>query len=319
MSPLLDEEAFTHNLVNRLSGYKLNISVPEPLSVAVDYGTEETILTMKLEDSYKRYVEQPDQLDSLLVPFVTEIGWTTAEPRHATAQILTSIVPWMRNLVTEPLPALTGDGSSPGAVAKGPYLIQDLLVDEFEHIAVQYSMLNSGDPIPLHRGDTLPCLPESVQVSGQALSNLKRIVLENELSLNEVPVEGFKARFWKIELPGTAYVELSASLLVLREAMHEIQKSFDSADGLIAIVPSRDCAMVSPDLDDASVCEAGLLAEFLRSKARWPMSRLVWRFKDGVLEKMHTVELDETAGTTENGDEDVEGASEREIKVEDHD
>ena len=98
MSDLLSEKQFTERLVTHLAPLSIPISVPEPLLVELNYGNGEPVLSIALSKVYEAYKAAPEQLESLLQPYIVEIGWTAQQPRYAAKEILENTMPVMKDI-----------------------------------------------------------------------------------------------------------------------------------------------------------------------------------------------------------------------------
>jgi hypothetical protein len=288
MTEILSDIDFTHRLLDKLDDLKgVGISAPEPLNIQLNYGEGEPQLTIKLDNIYEEYKSNPAQLDVLLQPFVTEVGWTVRGPRVPAREVATLAMPLMRDLHKDPFP------EPEMASVKGPIVYQELVERPEERVVVQFILKKETDILSLHTGDVLPCFPDPKEVAMVAVQNLRQLVIDVGLTLSEFPVENFQSVPWSVGFRTEDAKQLLSALVIVPEVMKTLESTLNSPDGLIAAIPARDILLLSTNLEDTGVCELGLLAQYLKDQAEHPVSSFVWRFKGGLLERVQTVELEE--------------------------
>jgi hypothetical protein len=291
MQNLLNPAEFTAQIADKLSIYDLNVNSSEPLSITVLYGENEPVLMLKLENVYSEYQKAPDQLDVLVQPMVTEVGWTVHGTRYAFTDIAEHSLPLMRDLLLTPFSTQeTGDTPTD---SKGPLLFQELVKRDEEHVIVQFVMAKNEIVQPLFTGDMLRSYPEPQQFTGHAVRNLRNIVLGVGLTLSEYKVENFDTSPWMVGFRGGRYRQFLASLVTIPEVMKTLQETLNAEDGLIAILPSQEQLLVSIATDEGTIVEMGLLARYLKDQASEPVSSFVWHFKDGLLTRVQTIDVRE--------------------------
>lgn len=309
MTEILSDIDFTHRLLNKLESLEgVGISAPEPLNIQLNYGEGEPQLTIKLDNIYEEYKSDPGQLDVLLQPFVTEVGWTVRGPRVPAREVATLAMPIMRDLHKNPFP------EPEMASVKGPIVYQELVERPEERVVVQFILKKETDILSLHTGDVLPCFPDPKEVAMVAVQNLRQLVIDVGLTLSEFPVENFQSVPWSVGFRTEDARQLLAALVIVPEVMKTLEGTLNSPDGLIAAIPARDILLLSTNLEDTGVCELGLLAQYLKEQAEHPVSSFVWRFKGGLLERVQTVELEEQPHeivSTEEINEDADAVVEQ--------
>jgi hypothetical protein len=87
MSNLLNEQDFTSLVAERVSALGVDVMVPAPLSISLNYGEGEPVLTLRLESAYDEYKSDPDNVDIILLPLLTEVGWTVNGTRFSFGDI----------------------------------------------------------------------------------------------------------------------------------------------------------------------------------------------------------------------------------------
>lgn len=300
MPELLSKEEFTQYLVDQLKPLEITTAIPEPLVVELHYGEEEPVLAIPLNQVYEIYSQSPDQLNDLLNPYLTEIAWTVQLPRYKARQIFEKTLPLMKDLLQEPI-AQDGettilDGQEITLkLPKGPVLYQELIDKVEEHLVVQFIMDLDGDTIELHRGDVLTCFPEPAQIATIAIQNLGKRALEAGLTTRTFKVENFQTEPLLIGFRDQTLTDFVASLVNVSDIMKALEKNIEAQDGMLVIIPSREQLLVSKEVDDQAVCEMWLLAKHLKAESKAPVSGLIWRFKEGQIAAVQTVNLKEEA------------------------
>jgi hypothetical protein len=292
VTSLLTEVEFTDRLAEKLKALPINLTLPAPLSILINYGEQEPQLTIRLEQIYEQYKEEPEKLDVLLTPFLTEIGWTVQPPKRTAREIAQDTVARMRDLTRTPFTEdeKPQDRQSP----KGPLVYQDLVDRPEEHVIVQFVLLQENSQLAaLHTGDILPCFPDLRDVAAVAVENLKRIVQRVGLTLAEFPVENFKTKPWVVGMRGNEHKDFLASMMLVKEVMQSLEQNIKAPEGLLAIAPAADQLLITENMDETSVCEMGLLAQFMKKQATQPVSNFIWRFHQGMLERVQTVDVTE--------------------------
>jgi hypothetical protein len=291
MTNLLNEVDFTNRVAEKLSTLGILAQVPEPLVVSVPYGENEPVLTLRLESVYQDYKAEPDKLDVILLPLVTEVGWTVNGKRYNFADIAEHTLPLMRDLKRSPFEG-SETQAEPG-VSKGPIIYQELVNRPEERVVAQFVLAKNEIILPLHTGDMLRSYPDPGQFSSIAVQNLRRVVSEIGLTLSEYQIENFGATPWLVGFRGGRYRQFISSMITVPEVMSTLEKTLNSTEGLAAILPTRDKLIITTNLDDTAVCEMGLLAKYLKDESDEPVSSFVWHFKDGALRRVQTIELSE--------------------------
>ncbi len=292
MKQPLNEADFTALVADKLTTLDVVVSSPEKLALKVQYGENEPLLTLRLDSAYEEYVAEPEKVDVILLPLITEVGWTVNGNRFTFSDINEQTLPLMRDLKRTPFDTNQEVSESSGG-SKGPFIYQELVNRPEERVVAQFVLAKNELVLPLHTGDMLRSYPEPSQFSSLAVQNLRRIVQEIGLTLSEYPVENFGATPWLVGFRGGRYRQFVASMITVPEVMSTLEKTINSSDGLVAILPSRDKLIISSNLDEVAVCEMGLLAKYLKDESDEPVSGFVWHFKDGSLRRVQTIELSE--------------------------
>lgn len=298
MANVLTAEDFTANLVERLKPLNLEIVVPQPLVVELHYGQDEPVLSVPLKTAYDQYVASPEKLDEFILPYVTEISWTIQPPRYRAREIYERTMPLMRDLTRDPVlqdgEKITRDGKEMVMrLPKGPVLYNDLITREDEHLVVQYVLEREDGLVELHRGDVLNCFPEPTQIAEISMQNLARRALESGLTTRIYKIENFQTEPVLIGFRDESLTNYAASLVNIHDVMLALEKNLEATDGLIAAIPARNQLFVGTKVDEQAVCELWLLARHLKAEASAPASSLVWKFKDGEIIGVQTVNLKE--------------------------
>jgi hypothetical protein len=288
MTEVLSPSAFTAQVAERLEPYKISVSSPEPLLITVLYGENEPVLNLKLEQIDEEYRKQPESLDTLVQPVVTEVGWTVHGSRYTFADISERSFPLMRDLLRDPL---TEEETGATEGSKGPLLFQELVKRDEEHVIVQFAMEKNGLIKPLFTGDMLRSYPEPVQFTANAVRNLRAMVLGRGLTLSEYKMENLDSSPWLVGFRGGEYRQFLASLITVPEVMRTLQQTINAPDGLVAILPSREQLIVSASHDENTIVEMGLLAQYLKTESNEPVSSFVWHFSDGLLKRVQTLDV----------------------------
>jgi hypothetical protein len=288
MNTHLNETEFTEHVAAQLSRYEqLEVSSPEQLMLAITYGLNEPVLTLKLAGAFEEYQSQPEQLSVILQPLVTEVGWTVHGKRYAYTDISEHTLPLLRDLKSRPF---TPEEKSPNPEqSKGPLVYRDLVNRPDEEVVVQLVLAKNELVQPLYMGDALRSCPDPGQLMMLAVHNLRRQVLQIGLSLSEYNIENFDDVPWLVGFRQGKYRQFLASLITVPEVMNTLQESLNATNGLIAILPSREQLLVCPVNSDDSAAQMGLLARHLKQEASDPISSLMWHFLDGNLVKVQTV------------------------------
>jgi hypothetical protein len=298
MANVLSEEDFTQQLVERLKPFNIEIVVPEPLKIELHYGNDEPVLSIPLKTSYEQYVAAPDNPEGFFAPYVMEISWTVQPPRFKAREIFENTMPLMRDLSRDPIvqdgEKIVREGKEMVLrLPKGPVLYNDLITREDEHLVVQYMLEKDNDLLELHRGDVLTCFPEPTQIAELSMQNLGRRALESGLTTRVYKIENFQTEPILIGFREESLEPYAASLINIHDVMLALEKNLEATDGLIAAIPARNQLFVGTKVDEQAVCEMWLLARHLKSEAAQPASSLVWKFKDGEITGVQTVNLKE--------------------------
>jgi hypothetical protein len=294
----LSEEDFTNYFVEKLKQFEIPIAVTQPLVVELNYGEGEPVLAIPLKNAYEQYASAPAELESLVQPYVVEIGWTVQEPRYSARQIFEKTMPLMKDIMVEPIAqhgALTViDGEEIQLkLPKGPLVYQDLVVRPDEHLIVQFILDLENEPIDLHRGDVINCFPEPSQIATIAVQNLGRSALHSGLTTRVFKVENFHTEPFLVGFRDQNLGEYVASLVNVSDVMLALERNLEAKEGMLVIIPSRDQMLIATSVDDQAVCEMWLLARHLKSESRCPVSGLIWRFREGEITAVQTVNLQE--------------------------
>ncbi len=298
MADRLSEAEFTQHFKDRLAPFNIPIQTPEPLIIELHYGDNEPVLSIPLKTVYEQYVKDPDQLESLIEPYATEISWTVPEPRYAARQIFEKTVPIMKDIMLEPVTQHGKTTMFEGQevvlkLPKGPLLFQELVARPEEQLIVQFVLDLENEPVELHRGDVLNCFPDPAQIATIAVQNLGKRALESGLTTRTFKVQNFQTEPWLIGFRDNEFDEYVASLVNVSDVMLALERNLEAKDGLIVIIPSRDQMLASTTVDDQAICEMWLLARHLKSESRRPVSGLIWRFQQGEITAIQTVNLQE--------------------------
>ncbi len=292
MKQPLNEADFTALVADKLATLDVVVSSPDKLALSVQYGESEPTLTLRLDSAYEEYVAEPDKVDVILLPLITEVGWTVNGNRFTFSDINDQTLPLMRDLKRTPFDT-SQEMSESGGGSKGPFIYQELVNRPEERVVAQFVLAKNELVLPLHTGDMLRSYPEPSQFSSLAVQNLRRVVQEIGLTLSEYQIENFGATPWLVGFRGGRYRQFIASMITVPEVMSTLEKTINSTDGLVAILPSRDKLIISSNLDEAAVCEMGLLAKYLKDESDEPVSSFVWHFQNGSLRRVQTIELSE--------------------------
>lgn len=298
MAELLKAEDFTNHLVERLKIYQIEIVVPEPLIIELHYGVDQPVLSIPLKEAYETYTTAPDKLEIVIAPYVMEIGWTVQPPRYEAREIFEGVMPMMRDIARDPVlqdgEKIVREGKEMVMrLPKGPVLYNDLINRDDEHLVVQFMLARDNQFIELHRGDVLTCFPEPGQIAEISMQNLARRALESGLTTRAYKIENFQTEPVLVGLRNEKLTEYAASLINIHDVMLALEKNLDAEDGLIAAIPARNQLFVGTKVDEQAVCEMWLLARHLKAEASSPASSLVWRFKEGEITGVQTVNLKE--------------------------
>src|SRR5262250_1400098 len=187
MPDLLNETDFTEHLASKLRPLSIEVEIPQPLIVELHYGQEEPVLSIPLKHAYDQYVKAPEMLDSLIDPYVLEIGWTVQPPRYQAREIFEKTMPVMKDLIHDPVlqdgEAIVRDGKEIVLrLPKGPVLYRDLVTRDDERLVVQFMIERGEELLDLYRGDILTCFPEPGRIEELSMQNLARRALESGLT-----------------------------------------------------------------------------------------------------------------------------------------
>lgn len=295
MPDLLSEQEFTEHFTQAISAYNLSPHCKEPLSLELHYGDEEPVLTLSLKEAFDRYCMAPDSLAEVLQPFVQDLGWTVRHPRVSSKELYEHCLPMLRNIYLQP-PNDDELGLSP-ETGKGPVALEDVLRAPTEYIVMQFSLFKDKTYVPLRKGDTLPCIPDNKLLAQLSLHNLALSTESAGITATPLQFESLKARSWLVGLGDEAYKASVSALSCIPAVMGSLQETFRGENGLIAIMPATDQLIISIDTDDEAIVEFGVLAQQLKMRAPNPLSTLVWQFKDGQLDSVQALELQEIQST----------------------
>lgn len=290
MTNALNEADFTSHVAQKLGELDVAVDSPEPLVVSIQYGENEPLLTLRLDSAYDEYKADPQQLDVILLPLVTEVGWTVNGKRYTFADIAEHSLPLMRDLMRNPFEESEG---GTGEAPKGPLIYQELVNRPEERVIAQFVLAKNEVVMPLHTGDMLRSYPDPNQFGAVVVQNLRRQVVEIGLTLSEYQIENFGATPWLVGFRGGRFRQFIASLIIVPEVMSTLEKTINSTNGLAAILPSRDKLIITSNLEETAICEMGLLAKYLKDESDEPVSSFVWHFQDGALKRVQTIELAE--------------------------
>lgn len=293
MNETLNEIEFTEHVASRLASYdKLDVSTPEPLTIAICYGLNEPVLNLKLGEAYEEYKSKPEALPIIIQPLVTEVGWTANGRRFSFTDVSEHTMPLMRDLKRMPFSA---DEKSPTpAESKGPLVYRDLVNRPEEEVVVQLVLAKNEILQPLYMGDALRSCPDPGALMSMAVHNLCRNVLQIGLTLSEYPIENFEFSPWLVGFRQGRFRQFMASLITVPEVMDTLQKTLNAPEGLVAILPSREQLIVCASNEESVTTKMGLLARHLKDEATDPVSSFIWHFSDGVLSRVQTIDYEET-------------------------
>lgn len=294
MSQILTEDEFTDRFTDLIRDYDLSPRCKEPLVLELSYGENEPVLTLSLKDAFQRYKEDPEKLESSLKPFIEDLGWTVQKPRYASKEVYELTLPVLRNFYTRP-PVETEMGSDP-ACPKGPIVFEQVLKAPNEFLVLQFSLYKDEQYVPLRKGDVLPCMPDTSLIIRMALNNLALKTESAGLTATPLQFDNLRARSWLIGLNDEKLKPSIAALTCITQVMKSLQDTFNGENGLIGIIPSDDQLIVSIDTNDEAVVELGVLARQLIERTETPLSSFVWVFKDGNLEAVQALELQQATG-----------------------
>lgn len=301
MPELLNENEFTAHFKTKLASLSIDTRSPKPLVVELHYGDNEPVLSIPLSSVYEQYAKAPHDLDQLIDPYLTEIGWTVEAPRYTARQIFDRTMPLMRDLMAEPL-AQHGqttviDGKEVVLrLPKGPLLVQDLVARQDERLVVQFVLDLDGEKHELHRGDVLACFPEPAQITTIAVQNLGKKALESGLTTRPFKVVNMQTEPLLVGFRSEGGEDYVASLVNVADVMLALERNVEAKEGMIVIIPSREQLLITTRVDDTAVTEMWLLARHLKAEASHPVSGLIWRFKEGDITAIQTVNLQEETG-----------------------
>src|SRR5262245_45326369 len=103
MPDLLTESEFTEHFMAQLAPFEIPMASPQSLVVELNYGEGEPVLAIPISNVYEQYVSTPEQLDSLIEPYIVEIGWTVQPPRYPARQVFESTMPIMKDILLDPI------------------------------------------------------------------------------------------------------------------------------------------------------------------------------------------------------------------------
>lgn len=291
MTETLTADEFTSYVLDKLADQSLDVAKTEPLRLQVLYGENEPMLTMQLQALYDEYVTEPKKLDVIIQPVITEVGWTINGKRYAFKDIAEYSLPFMRDLLKEPF-TVAETQHEPGS-SKGPLIYQELVHRAEEHVIVQFVLAKNEIVVPLYTGDMLRSYPEPSQFTSVAVQNLRALALTTGLTLSEYKIENFGGTPWLVGFRGGVFRHFLAGLITVPEVMNTVQQTLNSPEGIVAILPSRDHLLVCSDVDEQTIVEMGLLARHLKDSSDDPVSGFLWHFKDGILQRVQTIDLQE--------------------------
>lgn len=291
MPNLLTEQEFTERFTTKLRTLPLGVESSTPLAIELHYGADEPALSLALQDAYSEYQEDPDKLESITELFLKDLHWTVQEPRYGYKKVVESILPILRNFVEMP-PAPSELDSDPNC-PKGPIAYTEVLRTTHEYITAQFVMKEDDKYIPLRRGDVLPCLPNPGALTEAAFHNLAAVIDQDGISAFPLGFDSLKLSAWLIGLTHEHNKALVAALVCIPQAMLSIEETLGAKEGIVVVIPSQDQLIVSIDVDEESTCQLGLLCRQLQERAPYPLSTLIWKFKNGALEGVQAMEMDE--------------------------
>lgn len=295
MPDLLSEQEFTEHFTQAISAYNLDPNCKEPLVLELHYGEGEPVLTLSLKDAFEKYRAMPDTLDEVLQPYVQDLSWTVQDPRLPSKELYEHCMPILRNMYLQP-PDDNELGLTPES-RKGPVALEDVLRAPTELIVMQFSLFKDKTYTPLRKGDTLPCIPDNKLLAQLSLHNLALSTETAGITATPLQFESLKARSWLVGLGDEAYKPSVAALSCIPAVMGSLQETFHGEGGLIAIMPAADQLIISTDIDDQAMVEFGVLAQQLKMRAPNPLSSLVWQFREGQLDSIQALELQEIQST----------------------
>lgn len=291
MPNLLSEQEFTEHFTEAIRDYKLSPYCKEPLLLELHYGAGEPVLTLSLKDAFLRYQSDPENLNEVLKPYLQDLGWTVHDPRYTSKDLYEHSLPTLRNVYLE---ALTENELGEAADShKGPIVFEEVLKAPNEYIVMQFSYFKDGTYTALRKGDTLPCIPDNTLLAQLSLHNLALFSENAGITATPLKFESLKAQSWLVGLADEQYKPSIAALSCIPPVMASLEETFKAANGIIAILPAADQLIISIDTDEQSVVELGVLGQQLIKRAPNPLSSLVWSFKEGQLEAVQALDLQE--------------------------
>ena len=293
MPELMSEQEFTDRFTEAIKGYKLSPRCKEPLVMELSYGEDEPVLTLSLKDAFTRYQSEPEKLDELMRPFIEDLAWTVQEPRYSSKDLYELTLPTLRNFYSNAPtePELSSDPDCP----KGPIVFEQVLKAPTEFLVLQFHIFKDDKYVPLRKGDILPCMPDPATIVRMSLNNLAVKTEVAGLTATPLQFDNLKARAWLIGLGDDRFSQSIAALTCISQAMKSLEETFKGENGLIAIIPSADQLIVSIDTDEQSVAELGVLARQLAAQSSAFLSTFIWSFKDGNLQAVQSLDLQEIA------------------------
>lgn len=301
MPELLDEQGFSERFTELIAPLKIRTEQTGPLSFAVHYGDDEPVLTISLQDSFGKYLAFPEDIDAIFAPFIRELGWTVHEPRVSSKTIIETVLPILRNLTERPW---TEDELSIGQAEKlGPVVYEEYLQQPLEQLVVEFVLpaesssesgaeLGEHGLVPLRRGHMLRSVPDAALLSQIAAHNLALKIAEQEITATPLPFDRFQAKAWLVGVEGGDYLRPHyAAMSLIPQIMRSLEESLHVKNSLLVLIPGRDQIIVSADPSEQELTELGVLAGQLKARAPYPVSQLLWLFKDGQIDKLQAVEL----------------------------
>lgn len=297
MPNLLSEQEFTERFTEAIRDYNLAPHCKEPLVLELHYGSDEPVLSLSLKEVFAHYQSEPEKLLELLEPYLQDLRWTIKDPRIASKDLYEHSLPVLRNFYLKP-PDEDELGSRPDS-PKGPIVFEDVLKAPNEYIVMQFNLFKDNAYTPLRKGDTLPCIPNPSLLAQLSLHNLALSTETAGITATPLQFESLSAQSYLIGLGDENFKNSIAALSCIPPVMASLEETFRARDGIIAIMPATDQLIVSNDTDDQAIVELGVLAQQLKLRSTNPLSSLVWVYREGNLDAVQALDLQQTENVQE--------------------
>ncbi len=301
MPDLLSENEFTERFREAIEDYNLAPSCKEPLILELHYGDDEPVLNLSLKEAYARYQANAEPLAQIFEPYLKDLNWTIQEPRYASKELYEHCLPVLRNFDSTPPDEFELEKSP-----KGPIVFEDVLKAPNEYVVMQFNIFKDSTYLPLHKGDTLPCIPDANLLAQLSLHNLALATEERGITATPLQFESLRARSYLVGLADERYKPSVAALSCITAVMASLEETLQSQNGLIAVMPAQDQLIVSIDNNEESIVELGVLAQQILKRSAVPLSSLVWTFEQGQLKAVQALSLQELPSDAEQLSDDPE-------------